>query len=51
MIIEAYCIVCKKSVSGQVKEFLKTDSGKWLYVGNCSICFYEIKRIKNEAII
>lgn len=43
--LEAYCIVCEKSVRGKLKELIIQESGKWLHVGNCPDCFYEIKRI------
>ena len=43
--INAYCTLCKKVVSGSVKEIVKLDSGKWLYRGDCDECAYEIKRI------
>ena len=43
--INAYCILCKKVVSGSVKEIVPLESGKWLYKGDCDECLYEIKRI------
>jgi hypothetical protein len=43
--LEAYCILCKKNVKGKLKELIVQESGKWLHVGECPECFYEIKRI------
>ena len=43
--LEAYCIICKKNVKGNLKELIVKESGKWLHVGECPKCFYEIKRI------
>ena len=44
--VDAYCILCKENVTGRVKEMIIQESGKWLYVGECPNCFYEIKRLK-----
>ena len=43
--LEAYCVICKENVQGRLTEMVVLDSGKWLYMGECPYCFYEIKRI------
>ena len=43
--LSAFCISCNKNVDGRLTEMIVLDSGKWLYKGECSYCFYEIKRI------
>lgn len=44
--INAYCVLCKRVVSGKVKEMIALESGKWLYKADCDECCYEIKRIE-----
>jgi hypothetical protein len=45
MLLDAYCILCKENVVGKLTEMKILDSGKWLHVGECPNCAYEIKRI------
>jgi hypothetical protein len=46
--VKAYCIYCKKNTEGKIKEIRKTDSGKYLHIGECPVCYYEIKRLTND---
>jgi hypothetical protein len=43
--ISAYCRYCEMVTSGKVTAVTRLDSGNHLYLGECSICCYEIKRI------
>lgn len=43
--INAYCLACSKAVEGKVNKIEKLKSGNYLYIGECSLCSYEIKRI------
>ena len=43
--LNAFCVLCKKNVSGRLTEMVVLDSGNWLYKGECPDCCYEIKRI------
>jgi hypothetical protein len=50
----AYCKFCEKAVDGKIIAISELESGNYLYLGECLICFYEIKRIvpineKSEA--
>ena len=48
----AYCRYCSMVVSGKVNAITELESGNYLYVGECLICLYEIRRIvpKNKFI-
>jgi len=48
--LKAYCIVCEMNVTGKLLEIIKLDSGKHLFKGECSICFWEIKRIMPSVL-
>ena len=48
--LKAYCLVCEVNVVGKLLEVIKLDSGKHLFKGECSICFWEIKRIMPEVL-
>jgi hypothetical protein len=51
--VSAYCILCKKNVVGKLNEIVVLESGKWLHIGECPDCCYQIKRImknKNDII-
>ena len=41
----AYCKYCSMVVSGKVNAITELESGNYLYVGECLLCLYEIKRI------
>ena len=41
----AYCLSCLINVEGKVNKIKALDSGKKLYVGECPICCFEIKRV------
>jgi len=41
----AYCRYCHVNVSGNLSGISKLDSGNYLYVGSCSTCGREIRRI------
>jgi hypothetical protein len=43
--VNAYCIICKKNVVGKLNEIVSLESGKWLHIGECPDCCYQIKRI------
>ena len=43
--MEAYCVLCKKNVVGKLNEIVVLESGKWLHIGECPDCLYQIKRI------
>jgi len=43
--VSAYCILCKKNVVGKLNEIVVLESGKWLHIGECPDCCYQIKRI------
>lgn len=41
----AYCRYCSKLSKGKITSITKLESGNYLYIGECSVCLYEIKRI------
>jgi hypothetical protein len=43
--VNAFCVLCNKSVDGRLTEMVVLESGSWLHVGECPECFYEIKRV------
>jgi hypothetical protein len=43
--ISAYCTFCGMVVKGKTTAISVLASGNYLYVGECAICCYEIKRI------
>lgn len=43
--LSAFCVLCNKNVEGRLIEMVVLDSGSWLHIGECPICYYEIKRI------
>jgi hypothetical protein len=48
----AYCKYCGIAVTGKVNAITELDSGNYLYIGECEICLYEIRRIvPNEKFI
>ena len=45
----AYCKYCEVSVNGKITAVTELDSGNYLYIGECKICLYEVRRIvRNE---
>lgn len=42
---KAYCRYCGKVVMGKTNVITELESGNYLYVGECLICCYEIRRI------
>ena len=45
VMLSAFCVSCNKNVEGRLTEMVILDSGNWLHIGECPICYYEIKRI------
>jgi len=41
----AYCKYCTMLVTGKVTAITQLDSGNYLYIGECELCLYEIRRI------
>lgn len=41
----AYCKYCEMVVTGKTNVITELESGNYLYVGECLICCYEIRRI------
>jgi len=46
--VNAYCVLCQKNVIGKLNEIVALDSGKWLHIGECPDCCYQIKRIMKK---
>ena len=42
---DAYCKYCEMVVRGKTTAITSLESGNYLYVGECLICLYEIRRI------
>jgi hypothetical protein len=42
---EAYCKYCEMVVKGKTTAITELESGNYLYIGECLICCYEIRRI------
>lgn len=42
---EAYCRYCSNLSKGKITAITELESGNYLYIGECIICLYEIKRI------
>ena len=49
--IDAYCRYCSKVSKGKITAVSELESGSYLYIGECSLCLYEIKRIVRKAKI
>jgi hypothetical protein len=43
--IDAYCRYCSKLSKGKTTAVTELESGNYLYIGECSLCLYEIRRI------
>ena len=43
--LSAFCVHCNESVKGRLTEMVVLDSGNWLHIGECPVCYLEIKRI------
>jgi hypothetical protein len=43
--IDAYCRYCNKVSKGKTTAVSELESGNYLYIGECSLCLYEIRRI------
>lgn len=43
--LSAFCVPCNENVKGRLTEIVLLDSGNWLHIGECPICYLEIKRI------
>lgn len=41
----AYCKYCGKTVLGKTTAISLLDSGNYLYIGECMVCLYEVRRI------
>ena len=41
----AYCKYCQILVKGKVTAITELESGNYLYIGECQVCLYEIRRI------
>ena len=48
----AYCKYCEMVVLGKTTAISELESGNYLYIGECQICMYEIRRIvqKQKAL-
>jgi len=42
---DAYCKYCEMVVRGKTTAINALESGNYLYIGECLICLYEIRRI------
>lgn len=42
---DAYCRYCEMAVRGKTTAINALESGNYLYIGECLICCYEIRRI------
>jgi hypothetical protein len=42
---DAYCKYCEIVVRGRTTAINALESGNYLYIGECLICLYEIRRI------
>jgi predicted DCC family thiol-disulfide oxidoreductase YuxK len=42
---DAYCRYCEMVVRGKTTGINQLESGNYLYIGECLICLYEIRRI------
>jgi len=42
---DAYCKYCEMVVRGKTTAISQLESGNYLYLGECLICCYEIRRI------
>jgi hypothetical protein len=49
--IDAYCRYCSKVSKGKITAVSELESGNYLYIGECSLCLYEIRRIVTKAKI
>jgi hypothetical protein len=43
--IDAYCRYCSKMSSGKITAVSELESGNYLYIAECLVCLYEIRRI------
>ena len=50
---DAYCKYCEMVVRGKTTGIDLLESGNYLYIGECLICCYEIRRIvpKDKQIL
>lgn len=50
---DAYCKYCEVVVRGKTTAVKELESGNYLYIGECLICLYEIRRIvpKDKQIL
>jgi Uri superfamily endonuclease len=42
---KAYCRYCEQVVEGKTTAVTVLESGNYLYIGECNVCLYEIRRI------
>jgi RNase P subunit RPR2 len=42
---KAYCKYCAEVVQGKTTAVTVLESGNYLYIGECNVCLYEIRRI------
>jgi Uri superfamily endonuclease len=42
---DAYCKYCEMVVKGKTTAVNELESGNYIYIGECLICCYEIRRI------
>ena len=49
--VGAYCVLCQKNVIGKLNEIIALESGKFLYIGECPDCCYQIKRIMSKKMV
>jgi hypothetical protein len=46
---DAYCKYCEMVVRGKTTAINALESGNYLYIGECLICLYEIRRIVTKS--
>jgi Uri superfamily endonuclease len=45
---KAYCRYCEQVVEGKTTAVTVLESGNYLYIGECNVCLYEIRRISRQ---
>jgi hypothetical protein len=46
---DGYCKYCEMVVRGKTTAINTLESGNYLYIGECLICLYEIRKIVAKA--
>ena len=45
---KSYCRYCEQVVEGKTTAVTVLESGNYLYIGECNVCLYEIRRISRQ---